>query len=187
MTTAARPARCPPTAGLISVMQPAGVQGTDRRPRPLASRPTLTGWKSVDVLFRRGPLRSPALVDVRRQRQLDEDAVDRRVAVEPLDESQEASASVVSAGSVVLHGMEADLLGLPRPCRRHSLGWRDRRRPARRPALGLCRCRRCRWRLRLPYSPDDRVGDGAAVDQAGRCPQRKTTVRTPLRSTRCSR
>ena len=67
---------------------PSGVQGTNRG-LPCASRPKLIGVESVDILQRRDPLDDRPLVDVPRQGHLDEDAVDGRVGVEPVDRRQQ--------------------------------------------------------------------------------------------------
>ena len=54
---------------------------------PIASRPALTGWKPSTSLSGSIAAMHPCCVDVRRQRQLDEDAVDRWIGVEPVDQA----------------------------------------------------------------------------------------------------
>ncbi len=63
--------------------------------------------EAVDVLGRvdRGDHR--LLVDLRRQRQLDEDAVDRVVGVEPRDQGEQLVLADVSAGRRVLEARHA--------------------------------------------------------------------------------
>ena len=79
-TTASRPPRSPSSC-LQQIRQPSGVHGT-KPGSPIARRPALTGWKPSTSLS--GEMRGDdhPLVDLRRQRQLDEDSVDRRIGVE---------------------------------------------------------------------------------------------------------
>ena len=54
--------------------------------------------KAIDVLVRIDGQQQPAAVDVGGQRQLYQDAVDRRIGVEPSHELDAAPPRVVSAG-----------------------------------------------------------------------------------------
>jgi hypothetical protein len=65
--------------------------------------------EAVHVLGRRDGLDHDAFVDVIRQRHLHEDAVDRLVRVQALDETQELGLRG-GVGQVVAHGDEAALL-----------------------------------------------------------------------------
>ena len=74
----------------------------ERRPRHVRRRareeqPGVDGMEAVDVLDRIDGADHAALVDLRRQRQLDEDAVDRVVGVQLRDEVEQLG-SVVSSG-----------------------------------------------------------------------------------------
>ena len=77
---------------LASMMQPSGVQGTSAG-RPVASRPALIGWKPSTSLA--GSIASMTFCAsiCARQRQLHQDAVDRRIGVE-LPTSASSSASL---------------------------------------------------------------------------------------------
>ena len=97
ITTASSPARSP-SRSRSSIRQPSGVQGTIAG-CPVASRPTLIDVEAVDVLLRRHRVEHPRRVDLRRQRQLHQDAVDRRVAVQPARPAPSTSASGVAASS----------------------------------------------------------------------------------------
>ena len=74
------------------------MHGTNRG-TPIASRPDVDRVEAVDVLQRVDPLDDRPLVDLRRQGKLDEDAVDRRVGVEPVDRRRAARPGWSSAGS----------------------------------------------------------------------------------------
>ena len=75
------------------------VRRAGQEPRPALHDPAhVLGMEGVDVLQRIDGLEHPRLVDLLRQRQLHQDAVDRRVAVQPVDQGRAARRSVVSAG-----------------------------------------------------------------------------------------
>ena len=78
-------------------MQPYGVHG--RSVGILStSRPTLYGMEAVDVLLRVDALDHALGVDLLRQRQLHEDAVDRGIGVQRGRSSASSSASLAVAG-----------------------------------------------------------------------------------------
>ena len=73
---------------MSSIRQPSGVQGTSPS-SPTASRPALTTWKpSTSLAGSIASITAFSSICVG-QRQLDEDAVDRVVGVEPLDEREQ--------------------------------------------------------------------------------------------------
>ena len=95
ITTASSPASSP-SRSRSSIRQPSGVQGTIAR-RPVASRPALATWKPSTSFSGATASSTRSGVDVRRQRQLHQDAVDRRVAVQPLDQRQELGLGVAAS------------------------------------------------------------------------------------------
>jgi hypothetical protein len=66
--------------------------------------------EAVDVLVGRYGLGDALLVDVLRQRQLDQDAVDSRIAIQAVDECQDFPFGCVRVQRV-LHGVKAAILG----------------------------------------------------------------------------
>ena len=78
---------------LSSIRQPSGVHGTkggaDPPGPPLHRRPVLITWKPSTSLAGLDGHQHRARVDLRRQRQLYQDAVHRRVVVEPADQRQQ--------------------------------------------------------------------------------------------------
>ena len=110
-----RPARPDRRAGpSSSIRQPSGVQGTNPS-SPVASRPALTGWKPSTSLSGSIRVITPRSSICGGQRQLDEDAVDRRIGVER-STSASRSSCVVSAGS------RCSKLAIPASTRRLALG-----------------------------------------------------------------
>ena len=77
---------------------PSGVHGTNRGV-PCRQQAEVDRVEAVDVLQRRDPFDDRPLVDVPRQGHLDEDAVHRRVGVEPVDRRQRARPGSTDAGS----------------------------------------------------------------------------------------
>ena len=59
------------------------------RARPIGEPAGVDRMEAVDVLVGSNAGDDTALVDLRRKRQLDEDAVDRRIGVEPVDEREQ--------------------------------------------------------------------------------------------------
>ena len=124
ITTASAPSSCAPTLSSSSIT-PLGVHG--RRPgRPSASSPADSGGQAVDVLADVDEAGHLHAVEVVGQRQLDDDPVDRRVGVEPLD-----------------RGDHLLLASRPRPCARRTSACRS-------PRTGAA------WSRRRPRSPGRR-------------------------------
>ena len=84
-----------------------------QKSRPALHDPAhVLGMEGVDVLERIDGLRARVLVDLLRQRQLHQDAVDRRVAVEPVDQGQKLVGGGFGRGAVQLAGDAGLLAGL---------------------------------------------------------------------------
>jgi len=75
-------------AGEEFSMQPAGVQAT-RPGRQLTRRPRLTGWKPSPSLAGSTASRIAIGIDLRRERKLDEDAVDIVVAIQVFQDGEQ--------------------------------------------------------------------------------------------------
>ncbi len=69
----------------------------------------VVGMEAVDILHRIDPLDDRGLLDLWRQRQLHQDAVDLRVAVEVIDEGEQRDLRG-RGGQIVRDGADADLL-----------------------------------------------------------------------------
>ena len=74
------------------------MQGT-RPGTPVISRPALTGWNPSTSFAGSTASITFCVVDMRRQRQLHQDAVDGRIGVEPGDKVQKLAFAHVAAGS----------------------------------------------------------------------------------------
>ena len=75
------------------------MHGTSDR-SPTHRRPTFTGWKPSTSLSGSIAVQDLLGVDVLGQRQLDQDAVDLGIAVEPVDQRQELGLATSSAASL---------------------------------------------------------------------------------------
>ena len=122
--------------------------------RPDASRPALTGWKPSTSFSGAIEVEHLLLADVLRQRELDEDAVDGVVRVEPSEEREQRR---------------------PRSCRPAARGACRGCRPRRRPSP-CCACR--------PGSPDPRRRARPRGPAGGRARRRtsSTPSRTSART-----
>ena len=93
----------------------------------------ILGVKSVDVLARIDRVDHALRIDVLRQRQLHQNAVDASSALS-LAISASSSASLVGRRQVLLEALRCRRRSPPCPCCGHRPGLPDRRRPARRKA-----------------------------------------------------
>ena len=158
-TTASRPARSP-SRSRSSIRQPSGRAGHGGVPSA-GQPPDVLGVEAVHVLAERHGVDHPRLVDVRGQRQLHQDAVHPRIAVQPVDERQQLGlAEWRRAGGAPRSASPPR--GSGAPCCARRCRSPDRRRPApprgrgparaaprgppprRRPARGAARRRPCR-------------------------------------------
>ena len=129
-TMALRPARSG-FWSLSSMRQPAGVHGT--RPSAPGRQPSdIDDVEAVDVLVGIDRGQDRGLVDLLRQRQLHQDAVDAVVAVELLDQVEQLGLAGRGRQAVVERG-HAGRLRPHATCCAHRPGSPDPRRPARRP------------------------------------------------------
>ena len=118
--------------------------------RPGRQQAEVERVKAVDVLERRNPLDDGRLVDLLRQRQLHQDAMNRRIGVQPVDRGQElglASSRPAAAGP----SRSSRPPCTPSPCCGRRPGWPDRRRPGRRSSPGTTPV--CAVRARRPPPP----------------------------------
>ena len=106
-TTARAPDSSTP-ASSSSPMTPAGVHGTSASSRPCMSRPALVGGEAVHVLGGIDQRDELVLVEVVRQGQLQQDAVDALVVVEGADQPRELLGCHVRPG-LVMERLDAHL------------------------------------------------------------------------------
>ena len=111
MTTALLPGK---VAKLGAEQFEAAERGAGHEPlEPVASRPALIGWKPSTSLSGSMRVMTLARVDVARQRQLDEDAVDRGIGVEPVDQREQVGLAGVGGSRCSKLSIPASRVALP--------------------------------------------------------------------------
>ena len=112
----ARPwSRCP--SGSASAARRTGVAGLSAVGSPMTSLPTFTGWKPSTSLAGSIGVEHPLAVDVLRQRELHQEAVDPGIGVEPVDDRRAARPRRSSPGRrIVSECIPASSHALPLAC-----------------------------------------------------------------------
>jgi hypothetical protein len=97
--------------------QAAQRRATDQRLAPGRQKPRIRHAQPVDILLRRDPRHGPAFVQVLRHGELAQDAVDRRIGIQPVDQGEQIVLGRIGR-KLVLEGGHADLDRLPCACGR---------------------------------------------------------------------